>query len=154
MASDEEVLHGDHTVLFLCTGNYYRSRYAEIRLDQWASERGAPWRAMSRGLEVDFEQKTNKGPMSPYAIERLRSRAIDPSPYLWMPRDVAEIDLRSVSLCIAVDRTEHGPMLQERFPAWVDRVEFWDVADGVPTARRHPLAEIDGHLDQLFARLD
>ena len=37
-------------VLFLCTGNYYRSRFAEILFNQLAPTRGLNWRADSRGL--------------------------------------------------------------------------------------------------------
>ncbi|MEJ7592066.1 MAG: low molecular weight phosphatase family protein, partial [Planctomycetaceae bacterium] len=31
------------TVLFLCTGNYYRSRYAEILFNAKAEEMGLEW---------------------------------------------------------------------------------------------------------------
>jgi protein-tyrosine phosphatase len=36
------------TVLFLCTGNYYRSRYAEIYFNSVASKMELPWKATSR----------------------------------------------------------------------------------------------------------
>ena len=41
------------TVLFLCTGNYYRSRFAEMLFNHLAAERGLQWRADSRGLNPD-----------------------------------------------------------------------------------------------------
>ena len=41
------------TVLFLCTGNYYRSRFAEILFDSVAVKMGLPWKASSRGLACD-----------------------------------------------------------------------------------------------------
>ncbi len=34
-------------VLFLCTGNYYRSRFAEILFNSVAGKMGLPWMAMS-----------------------------------------------------------------------------------------------------------
>ncbi|MBN2191381.1 MAG: hypothetical protein JW751_01075 [Polyangiaceae bacterium] len=37
-------------VLFLCTGNYYRSRFAEAVFSHGASQRAVGWRALSRGL--------------------------------------------------------------------------------------------------------
>jgi protein-tyrosine phosphatase len=40
------------TVLFLCTGNYYHSRFAEILFNSVASRMGLPWRASSRGLAL------------------------------------------------------------------------------------------------------
>ena len=39
-------------VLFVCTGNYYRSRFAEAVFNHLAAARGLPWRAVSRGLAV------------------------------------------------------------------------------------------------------
>ena len=39
----------EKTVLFLCTGNYYRSRFAEALFDSVAVRMGLPWRASSRG---------------------------------------------------------------------------------------------------------
>ena len=34
----------ERTVLFLCTGNYYRSRFAEIIFNSVAGKMGLPWR--------------------------------------------------------------------------------------------------------------
>ena len=38
----------EKTVLFLCTGNYYRSRYAEVLYNSVAGKLGLPWRKTSR----------------------------------------------------------------------------------------------------------
>ena len=40
------------TVLFLCTGNYYRSRFAEILFNWHATQQELNWRADSRGLAL------------------------------------------------------------------------------------------------------
>ena len=117
-------------VLFVCTGNYYRSRYAEVRLEHWSTAEGlsiAPFSiaSFSRGLEIDVAQKHNKGPMSPFAVERLEARGIDPSPWLWMPQPLAESDLHAADLTVVLDAKEHRPMMRAQFPAWLDRVRFW-----------------------------
>ena len=39
----------EKTVLFLCTGNYYRSRFAEVLFNSLAGKMGLPWKASSRG---------------------------------------------------------------------------------------------------------
>lgn len=40
------------TILFLCTGNYYRSRHAEAVFNHHAAAVGLGWRATSRGLAL------------------------------------------------------------------------------------------------------
>jgi protein-tyrosine phosphatase len=59
------------TVLFLCTGNYYRSRFAELLFNHLAAAKAAPWRAESRGLDPD---PLNIGPIS-----RHTRRSVQPS---------------------------------------------------------------------------
>ena len=41
-------------VLFLCTCNYYRSRFAEIVFNHKARKAGLDWQATSRGLARSF----------------------------------------------------------------------------------------------------
>ena len=53
----------EKTVLFLCTGNYYRSRFAEVLFNSAAGRMGLPWRALSRGLAVE-RGVNNVGPMA------------------------------------------------------------------------------------------
>ena len=52
------------TVLFLCTGNYYRSRYAEELFNDLARSAGLGWTAASRGLAVEELGRWNVGPVS------------------------------------------------------------------------------------------
>jgi protein-tyrosine phosphatase len=67
------------SVLFLCTGNYYRSRFAEDYFNHGASRRGLIWRAVSRGLARDMGATGNVGPMAADACETLRALDIDPA---------------------------------------------------------------------------
>jgi hypothetical protein len=57
-------------VLFLCTGNYYRSRFAEILFNSVAGKMGLPWKASSRGLALE-RGVNNVGPMAHSAIKAL-----------------------------------------------------------------------------------
>ena len=41
-------------ILFLCTGNYYRSRFAEVLFNHLARESGVKAHAASRGLRVEL----------------------------------------------------------------------------------------------------
>src|SRR5262245_31370231 len=42
-----------YKLLFLCTGNYYRSRFAELLFNARAATHALPWQAFSRGLAID-----------------------------------------------------------------------------------------------------
>src|SRR5262245_34953948 len=101
----------EKTVLFLCTGNYHRSRFAEALFNSVAGKMGLPWRASSRGL----------------ALEPMGVRAGDA--ITRMPAQVTTGDLEGAALVSALKHAEHLPLIQERFPAWAEKVEFWHVDD-------------------------
>src|SRR5215467_12947219 len=65
----------ENTVLFLCTGNYYRSRYAEVLFNAVAGRMNLPWKASSRGLALE-RGVNNVGPMEVSAVEALEARAL------------------------------------------------------------------------------
>jgi protein-tyrosine-phosphatase len=64
-------------VLFLCTGNYYRSRFAEGLFNHLASQLRLGWRADSCGLALDRGETVNVGLTEgalKVAVRRLRQR--------------------------------------------------------------------------------
>jgi hypothetical protein len=63
------------TVLFLCTGNYYRSRFAEELFNHQAERAGLDWIAQSRGLALERGAQ-NVGPISPFALHALKEMAV------------------------------------------------------------------------------
>jgi protein-tyrosine phosphatase len=82
----------EKTVPFLCTGKYYRSRFAEVLFNSVAGKMGLPWRASSRGLALE-RGVNNVGPMAASAVK---------------------------ALVVALEHAEHLPLLQERFPVWAE----------------------------------
>jgi protein-tyrosine phosphatase len=64
-------------ILFLCAGNYYRSRYAEEFFNFYAIGDGLAWRAFSRGL-AEKGSPDNLGPMSRFTLQALRAKSIVP----------------------------------------------------------------------------
>jgi protein-tyrosine phosphatase len=140
------------TVLFLCTGNYYRSRFAEILFNAVAEKAGVGWQATSRGLAIEW-CIDNVGPMSVHTTRRLGALGVSTERYLRLPLQVSESDLARADLIVALKEAEHRPMLQERHPTWVDRVEYWHVHDLDFAAACDALAEIERHVHGLAARL-
>src|SRR5215471_10210242 len=119
----------EKTVLFLCTGNYYRSRFAEALFGSVAGRMGLPWRASSRGLALE-RGVNNVGPMAPLAVTALEAMGVRAGDAITrMPAQVTTDDLEGAALVVALKQAEHLPLLQERFPAWADKVEFWRVDD-------------------------
>jgi protein-tyrosine phosphatase len=138
-------------LLFLCTGNYYRSRFAH---ELWLHlERNGPsgWRAESRGLWL-AASGDNLGPISTHALRALTMRGILPVEPLRMPRLADEADLSSSELIVAMSRREHRPMIAVRFPDWVDAVEYWDVEDLDLCPPEVALARIEVRVRELHSR--
>jgi protein-tyrosine phosphatase len=136
------------TVLFLCTGNYYRSRFAEVLFNSVAGKMGLPWQAVSRGLALE-RGVNNVGPMARSAIKALEEMGIRAADAVTrLPAQVTTDDLERADRIVALKQAEHLPLLQERFPAWAEKVEFWHVDDAPEV-----LGLIEGEVMGLVARL-
>ena len=61
------------------------------------------------------------------ALEAMGVRAADAVARL--PAQVTTDDLGGAALIVALKQVEHLPLLQERFPTWAEKVEFWHVDD-------------------------
>src|SRR5262245_40321675 len=139
-------------VLFLCTGNYYRSRFAEHLFNDRASSAGLGWQASSRGLAIE-RGNDNVGPMSIDAIEALAERGVRVSIQRWPIRCTIE-DLLSADLAVALKEAEHRPLLSERFAGWEWRVTYWHVHDIDSETPATALAEIDRCVEKLVLSLE
>ncbi len=115
------------TVAFICTGNYFRSRFSEYLFNALAKEKGLPWRAISRGLKT-WAVAPNEGPISEFAAYRLTAMDI---PFDWQrcPIQLTEADLANADLSVALKKAEHFTMMGEQFPAWADHIEYWHIDD-------------------------
>jgi len=138
-------------LLFLCTGNYYRSRYAELLFNALAPAARLPWRADSRGLNL--AGAGNVGPISPFAAQRLQRRGIDGAAAQRFPLAAQAADFAQADLAIALKRAEHQPLVLARFPDWVPRIEYWDIHDIDCAPPDAALAGIDAAVARLLARL-
>ncbi len=112
-------------ILFVCTGNFYRSRFAEAVFNARAQARGLPWRAFSAGLAVETSPKG----LSVHALNGLRLMNI-PAGFTEPRKRPFSLDiLAQADRCIAMQQTEHQPMIESTFPEISSRIQYWEVPD-------------------------
>ena len=140
-------------VLFVCTGNYHRSRFAELLFNAVVRERGLLWRAGSRGTDVEGSRRFIVGQISPQARQALEARGLDVLTDLRDPRQLTEHDLAAADLVIAVCEDEHRPHIERGFASSAERVEYWNVHDVPITPADEGLMAIEQHVHALVERL-
>ena len=106
---------GHKGVLFLCTGNYYRSRFAEILFNSVAGRMGLPWKAMSKGLALE-RGVDNVGPMDASAVKALEARGIRAVEDMTrFPAQVTVDDLGKADWIVALKQAEHFTLMKSDF---------------------------------------
>jgi low molecular weight protein-tyrosine phosphatase len=54
---------------------------------------------------------------------------------------------------VALDETEHRPLMRERFCDWEHHIEYWGIGDVGLVQPDHALSLIDAQVDELLAVL-
>lgn len=139
-------------ILFLCTGNYYRSRFAEHFFNYQANQQELNWLADSRGLALE-RGVHNIGKISHYAVTALTERGIVLNENEGFPQQLQLRDLETATRVIALDKSEHLPLMQERFPQWADKIEYWLVHDIDKTSVNEALGQIEASILDLIQQL-
>ncbi len=140
------------TVLFLCTGNYYRSRFAEMWFNHLAETAGLDWRAESRGLAIE-RGVSLVGPISPATVAELKKLGVNqPATHRGMMSCTAA-DLLAATHIVALKEAEHRPLLSERHPGWEDRVKYWHVHDLDAATTEQALGEIRNLVESFLFEL-
>ena len=132
-------------VLFVCSGNYYRSRLAEMLFNHEAALAGIAWSADSRGLLKTGDLKG----VSPHAARHLEEKQL--AHLAAEPRDPLALeveDLTDADLVVALCDEEHRPMLEQKFLSLAKalyaagRIRYWHVYD-IP-GRPHAIVRLLG----------
>ena len=140
------------TVLFLCTGNYYRSRFAEESFNHRAARDGLSWVAQSRALAIE-RGINNVGALSPFTLKALQERGLAAEGEHRLPQQCSIIDLQTATHIIALNEVEHRALMLERFPRWEDRAKYWTVSDINVVPPQVALGAIECQVDELVGRL-
>lgn len=112
-------------ILFICTGNIYRSRYAQALFNFYAPNYALRWEAFSRGTAAS----NAAGFLSPYVKEALIQKNI---PLFHAGKDPTQLtlnDLQKATLRIALREEEHKEALRKLFPGWENKCFYWQIAD-------------------------
>ncbi len=119
-------------VLFICSGNFYRSRLAEILFNHEAAAAGLSWEADSRGLLQAGELK-GLSPQAAHYLERNNLAALAADPRDPIALDVE--DLTDADLVIGLCRQEHKTMIEQKFLALAKalhkagHLRYWNIYD-------------------------
>lgn len=144
------------TVLFLCTGNYFRSRFSELWFNHQIALLGRcdDVHAVSAGLNVRADSG-NVGAIAKEAQAALQHRGVAVNPtQLAMPRQVSRHDVEQADVVVAVDADAHRPMVQELFPDLETKIRFWRVKDlDEVDAVDDPITLLQQKIDQLIKAL-
>jgi protein-tyrosine phosphatase len=70
-----------------------------------------------------------------------------------LPASASVEDFQNSDMIIALDELEHRPLMQERFPQWLDTIEYWLVHDVDKTSAQEALAQIEQKVIQLIEEL-
>jgi len=126
-------------ICFVCTGNYFRSPFAEAIFNFHAAQLGADfkWRATSRGL-IAKELPSSVDTISPSTAKALAKRGIPLTMARSLPTQMTEEDYNTCTRVICASQIEHLPMVESQFPKRLPQTEFWDVEDVYGTADATP----------------
>lgn len=141
----------DNQILFICTGNYYRSRFAEAVFNHYSEAHGLPWRAFSRGLAIHLVPPEFL--LSPDTHEHLTQRKIELRHTAPGRAQLSRDDLEGSHLIVALKDGEHRPMVREMFPDWEHEIVFWDVDDQPFLSPEEGLAAIEKNVLNLIEEL-
>lgn len=139
-------------LLFLCTGNYYRSRFAEHLFNALIDQTSLSWVAYSRGIATE-RGVNNVGPLSEFARQALRVRGIPLLHPLAFPKQLEGHDLKAADYIIGLKEAEHRPLLDEKFPDWSKAIEFWHIDDLDCSPADIALTAIEEQIHKLISRL-
>ncbi len=140
----------DKKLLFICTGNYYRSRFAEIFFNAQAAKFDLSWKADSRGIETSTY---NIGPIYPLVLIRLEMLGISTKTKARKPIQLSERDLESADLVIALNAEEHIPLMGQQFANWVDKILYWNIPDLNLMEAEEALSKLEKNVTALVQQL-
>jgi protein-tyrosine phosphatase len=140
-------------LLFVCTGNYYRSRFAEEYFNHLAAKHNLKWKASSKGLSENMPSLNNPGPISVHTLEALQERGIEGIEVNRYPRPMEKGDFTRFDKIVALSELEHRPMLEARYLAQSSMVEYFEVGDLPLESPKEAMNKIASQVEKMMKQL-
>ncbi len=137
-------------VLFICTGNYYRSRFAEALFNHLAEQAGSRWRAISRGVAIGLAPPG----LSPFTRDWLQRNGIDLRHTTPERVALTVADLERATHRVALKEAEHRAYIRRNFPSWDDRITYWHFHDLDVLTAEELLPSLERHVTAYFQELN
>tara|TARA_Y100001970_G_scaffold49331_1_gene62484 strand:+ start:667 stop:1092 length:426 start_codon:yes stop_codon:yes gene_type:complete len=131
-------------VLFVCTANIHRSRFAEEVFNFLAKEKNSVHRAFSAGLKVgDYSFRTIYYP----ALNNLKKLNITPLRPNDYSTHIDDVEIREYDRIICMDEYEHKPMVMANANLGDEIFEYWNIVD-------EPKVKSDISLPKCFQKVE
>jgi len=117
-------------VLFLCTGNYYRSRLAEELLRHNAQKADLEIECDSAGLG-NIPNPSNPGPIGNAALGYLRTQGVRSLSLERYPKKWTPLDVQAADLIVCMNELEHRSLFEGQALPFLNHTEvvYWHIPD-------------------------
>ena len=142
-------------LLFICTGNYYRSRFAEIYFQHLSDLLKLDWKSKSRGFEIERADYMADiyGELSPFIRDHLNILNLkEDEGRKRVPLNKSDLD--SADLIVILDKGEHNQYLRQYAISEDDlKVIFWNVKDIHDWTPKETISLIENECQKLVNRM-
>jgi protein-tyrosine phosphatase len=117
-------------VLFLCTGNYYRSRLAEELLRWNAKKADLQIECDSAGLGI-IPNPSNPGPIGIAALAYLQARGIVSLTLARYPKKWTPSDIQAADIIVCMNEREHREVFERQARPFLNhgQIVYWHIPD-------------------------
>lgn len=138
-------------MVFICTGNYFRSKFAEIYFNYVSNRLKLDWVAISRG--IDISNPNNVGCISQNAINQLNYLGIPLPNDISPPTLLTNFDFVNAGCLIAVNHTEHFSAISSNYNFEDAALLYWDIKDIQEENPTLSLNKLKAKIDDLITTL-